>query len=86
LVRKKVDKVNINRVWSGPSNIIVGKNGWESIVDEFKRQIKKHKILKVKVSKSARTLPIEEIAKKIAKSTNSEIIEIRGFKIIYFRR
>ncbi|MHA1310972.1 MAG: YhbY family RNA-binding protein [Candidatus Helarchaeota archaeon] len=82
----KIDKNKLKNVWEKPPHIIVGKNGWQSIIEEFKRQIKKHKIIKVKLSKNARTSPIKEIAEKIAINTNSELIEIRGFNIIYFKR
>ncbi|MBD3230701.1 MAG: RNA-binding protein [Candidatus Lokiarchaeota archaeon] len=76
----------IKEVWKDNPHIIIGKHGWESVIDEFKRQIKKNKVIKVKLLKSARVHPVEEIAQSLAEKTNSKLIEIRGYQIIFFKR
>jgi RNA-binding protein len=83
---KKISKEKINEIWKGSPHVIIGKHGWEAAVDEIKRQIKKKKIIKVKLLKTARVLPKEEIAEKIANSTGSNLIEIRGNQMIFHKK
>ncbi|TFF89216.1 MAG: RNA-binding protein [Promethearchaeota archaeon] len=86
LKKNKVANRKLKDVWTSNPDVIIGKHGWESVVDEFKRQIKKNKIIKVKLLKSARVRPVKEIAKSLAEKTNSKLIEIRGYQIIYAKR
>jgi len=80
-----MDKEKVKKVWHSSATLIIGKNGWESIIEEFKKQIKKRKIIKVKLLKSARTLPTKEIAENIANRTGSKIVGIRGNQIVFYK-
>ena len=65
-------------------NAILGKNG---ITDEFISHInnllKRYKIIKIKALKTiANKSNINEIAKSVADTTNSYLLDVRGFKFI----
>ncbi|MHA1252979.1 MAG: hypothetical protein ACTSRP_23535 [Candidatus Helarchaeota archaeon] len=41
MTKVKVDKEKLIDIRNSPPSLIIGKNGWEAIVDELKRRIKK---------------------------------------------
>jgi RNA-binding protein len=59
--------------------IQVGKSGvTESLIAEIKAQLKRKKILKVRILKSARTVDRRVIAGEIAKRANANLSIVRG--------
>lgn len=60
--------------------IQIGKYGiTDSLISEIKIQLKKKKILKVKILKSARSKKDKrEIAKEVAEMANAELVAMRG--------
>ncbi|MHC1625013.1 MAG: YhbY family RNA-binding protein [Methermicoccaceae archaeon] len=65
----------------------LGKDGMtDGVVKEVMYQLKKRKIVKVKVLKSARSdVPTEEIGKELAKLTGARLIGVRGGAILLER-
>lgn len=87
MTKEKIDNEKLKEIRRSAPSIIVGKGGWKSIIEEFKRQIKRNKIIKIKLLKSAKeSIDKEDIAQKIAEATESELIEIRGNTIVYFKK
>lgn len=73
----------VKKVRLGLPHVIIGKGGCEAVVEEFKRQIKKHKVIKVKLLRSVLMEDKEELSRKLAEMTGSELVEIRGRQLIY---
>ncbi|MDK2790360.1 MAG: RNA-binding protein [Methanothermococcus sp.] len=64
----------------------VGKEGVDKVIAEVKRQLKDKSLIKIKIRKSAlESEDKKEIAEKIARETNSEIISLVGNVITLFR-
>ena len=63
--------------------IRIGKNGLtEGTITEIKKQLKKRKIIKIKLLRSfAEREEKDESARKIAELTNSMILERKGFVV-----
>lgn len=63
----------------------IGKKGiTEGLVEEIKRNLEKHKIVKIKLLKSYRETiekSRQELADMIAKLVNAKVIEIRGYTL-----
>ena len=63
----------------------IGKKGiTEGLVEEIKRNLEKHKIVKIKLLKSYRETIEEsrqELADMIAKLVNAKVVEIRGYTL-----
>lgn len=69
------------------SSINIGKSGIETIVEELKKQLKAKKMVKAKFLKSAfAEIGKNELAEKLADSTNSDLIEIRGNTAVFRRK
>jgi RNA-binding protein len=66
-------------------NIRVGKNGLtDNITIEVKKQLKQHKLIKIKFLKSS--LPIEKAnLEKLSLDTSSEIIENKGNTLVLYK-
>ncbi len=64
--------------------IRVGKNGvTENIINEVKMLVKKKKIVKIKVLRSALySETMDQIADKILKETNLKIVQLRGHSVV----
>jgi RNA-binding protein len=62
----------------------IGKNGLtEGIVNEMIRQLKKKKLIKVKLLKSfVQDKSRKELANEISSATNSEVIDSVGFVVV----
>ena len=59
--------------------IQVGKSGvTDSLIVEIKAQLKRNKILKVRILKSARTVDRRVIAEEVAKRANADLSLVRG--------
>lgn len=64
------------------ATICIGKNGIsESLVNEIKEQIEKHKIVKVKLFKTS-GLEKSDAAERIMKLTGAALLEVRGNTIL----
>jgi RNA-binding protein len=64
----------------------VGKEGVDKVIEEVKRQLKDRGLIKVKIRRTALIhMDKTEIAEKIAKETDSEIVSIVGHVITLFR-
>ena len=66
----------------------IGKNGLtEGTLNEIKLQLKKKKLIKIKLLKSfVQDKDRKELAKKVSSLTNSEIIESVGFIIVLYKK
>jgi RNA-binding protein len=64
--------------------IRVGKNGvTENIINDVKMLVKKKKIVKIKVLRSALySETMSQIADKILKETNLKIVQLRGHSVV----
>ena len=64
--------------------IRVGKNGvTENIINDVKMLVKKKKIVKIKVLRSAlNSATMKDIANKILKETNLRIVQLRGHSVV----
>ncbi|RLI88147.1 MAG: RNA-binding protein [Candidatus Altiarchaeales archaeon] len=59
--------------------IQIGKSGiTEPLIAEIKAQLKKRKILKVRILKSARTADRKEIAQEVAERAKADLLVVRG--------
>jgi len=67
--------------------IRIGKNGvTENIINDVKILVKKKKIVKIKVLRSAlNSVTMKGIADKIVKETNLKIVQIRGHNVVISR-
>ncbi len=65
----------------------IGKNGLtENVIKELKNQLKKKKLIKVKLLKSfIEGKDKKKIAKEIANKTNSTIIQQIGFVVVMYK-
>jgi RNA-binding protein len=60
----------------------VGKEGLtEGIVNEIKTQIKRHKLIKVRVLPAA-GMDMSAVAEELAQSTGAKVVDTRGFTIV----
>ncbi|MCS3923523.1 YhbY family RNA-binding protein [Methanosalsum natronophilum] len=65
----------------------IGKKGLdEQVIEELKKTIKKDRLVKVKVLKTAlEDKDIETISNEITEKTSSTLIEIRGYSVTIYR-
>ena len=66
----------------------IGKKGvTDALIEELLRQLKQHKLVKVKILKSAlEDTDRKAIAGELAARTGSQLIEIRGSSAVLFRK
>lgn len=65
----------------------VGKSGIEKVVEELKNQLKLRKMVKIKLLKTAFLEgDKKELAEKLARLTDSELIEARGNTAVFRRK
>ncbi len=66
----------------------IGKNGVsDSLIEELLRQLKRNKLVKVKILKSAlEDLDRKAIAGELAKRTGSQLVEIKGSSAVLYRK
>ncbi|MHA1379355.1 MAG: YhbY family RNA-binding protein [Candidatus Helarchaeota archaeon] len=80
-------KKTINKLWNTPPILILGKNGVnEAFLDEFKRQIKRNKIIKIKILKTAFEQGTKEkIISDLESLGNAKCLEVRGNHVIFLK-
>lgn len=68
--------------------IRVGKNGvTENIINDVKNLVKKKKIVKIKVLRSAlNSATMKDIADKIVEEANLKIVQLRGHSVVVASR
>lgn len=65
----------------------IGKSGIESAVEELKKQLKNKRLVKIKFLKTAlEEGNRQELAEKLARLTDSELIDIRGNTAVFRRK
>ena len=81
---EKMRKI-INKIWKEPPILIVGKNGVnQNFINEFKKQLKRNKIIKLKILKSAMNKNNKNnIISDIVSQGNAKCLEVRGNQIIF---
>jgi len=63
--------------------IIIGKAGvTNSLIAEIKARLKKHRKVRVKMLKSARSREKKEVAEEVAEKTRSKLADLRGYTFI----
>jgi RNA-binding protein len=85
-MKKGVKKEKLNKIKVASAQIIIGKNGLtEDALENIKKRLKKDKILKVKLLKTApefAEMNRKEFADTIARNTNANLLEVRGYSVI----
>ncbi|HLB70463.1 MAG: YhbY family RNA-binding protein [Candidatus Methanoperedens sp.] len=65
----------------------IGKSGIESAVEELKKQLKNKRLVKIKFLKTAFVEGNrQELAEKLARLTDSELIDVRGNTAVFRRK
>lgn len=85
----KIDLYNLKRDAAHLTPLLnIGKNGiTDSLIEELLRQLKRNKLVKVKILKSAlENTDRKAIAEELAKRTGSQLIEIRGSSTVLYRK
>ncbi|WXG40580.1 MAG: YhbY family RNA-binding protein [Candidatus Freyarchaeum deiterrae] len=77
----------IKEIRSKSAALILGKNGvTEEFIGEVKRQLKRKKVLKIKVLKSLLVeKSVDEFASEVAAKSNSKLLETRGYTMLLAR-
>ena len=75
----------INKLWREPPILNVGKNGVnQNFINEFKIQLKRNKVIKIKILKSALdNEKKEKIISDISTQGNAKCLEVRGNQAIF---
>ncbi|MDK2891775.1 YhbY family RNA-binding protein [Methanohalophilus sp.] len=65
----------------------VGKNGLDdSVIDEIKKQLKVHRLIKIKILRSAEEdMDIKALGGELSRLTSSELIDVRGRVVVLYR-
>ncbi|AOL16946.1 RNA-binding protein [Sulfolobus sp. A20] len=72
----------IKQVKSKTADVRIGKNGLsENILNEIKRRLEYHKVVKVKIGYNIEE-DRREFAKKVASLVGAKLIEVRGYTFI----
>ncbi len=81
-------KQTINELWRAPPKLILGKNGVnEQFLDEFKKQLKRNKIIKLKILKSAfENDTKEKIISDLSIQGHAKCLEVRGNHVIFSKK
>lgn len=78
MTEKEAKKELMRRAVEISPTVHVGKDGLkESIFDEIKEQVKKSRLIKIKILSNADS-ETNDIANTIAETTNSVIVDVRG--------
>ena len=83
---EKMKKI-INKIWKDPPILILGKNGVnQNFINEFKKQLKRNKVIKLKILKSAMNKDNKiKIISDITSQGNAKCLEVRGNQVIFSR-
>ncbi len=82
-------KKKINEKIHGKPDVRIGKNGLtDNVIQEIKRRLKEHDIIKVKINQNLIKQGVDrrELAKEIAEKTNALILDVRGYTITMKRK
>ncbi|NVM29179.1 MAG: YhbY family RNA-binding protein [Candidatus Helarchaeota archaeon] len=89
-IKKSAKEQRLQEIKLNSAQIIIGKNGLsENALITMKDRLKKEKIMKVKVLKTApelKEMGRKDFAKLIVKKLNADLIEVRGFSFILQRK
>ncbi|MCQ5376121.1 MAG: YhbY family RNA-binding protein [Methanomassiliicoccales archaeon] len=79
----KISKTELRRMGTEiKSSIHIGKGGIsENLIEEIRNQLKKHKIVKIRILESA-GLERMTAAKELADRTQTKLVEVRGNTIL----
>ncbi|MBD3195275.1 MAG: RNA-binding protein [Candidatus Lokiarchaeota archaeon] len=71
-------------------HLILGKKGIKEnkgFIEHASKLLKKHKVIKIKILKTAlHSLSLKEMARELAKSTDSHLVDLRGRTIILSKK
>ena len=81
-------KTQINELWKAPPILNLGKNGVnEPFINEFKKQIKRNKLIKIKILKSAlESEDKKNLISEIETKGNAISLEVRGNNVIFLKK
>ena len=85
---KKGKSELVKEVRSKSAKIILGKKGiTNEFIEEVKRQLKREKIIKIRVLRSVLAeKSMDELTSEIATKTKSQLLETRGYTMLLARR
>ncbi len=79
----------VKKAWHERATINIGKRGiTEEVLEEIRRQLKKHKVVKVKILRNCplrRNYERKEIPYIIASKVNAKVMGVRGYVFILAR-
>jgi len=79
----------IKRTWHEPAQVHIGKKGiTEELIAEIKRQLKKRRVIKVRILPSCiKVLNMDrrEIAKRVAEKCNARLAGVRGYTFVIYK-
>lgn len=68
------------------ASVTIGKGGVTTgVIENLSIYLKKNRLVKVKILRSALIYGKEEIAERLAKETNSRVVEIKGNTIVLYK-
>lgn len=88
MITSKMKRHIRHELSTGGPTIWVGKEGSTvQIVKEISRQLDEHEMVKAKFLQTAlKDVSAKEMAERIAKETESNLVEVRGHTFILYRR
>lgn len=88
MITSKMKRHIRHELSTGGPTIWVGKEGSTvQIVNEISRQLDEHEMVKAKFLQTAlKDVSAKEMAERIAKETESNLVEVRGHTFILYRR
>jgi RNA-binding protein len=86
--RKMPDPTRVKIAWQDPVMLQVGKGGIsEGLIKEAKRLLKEHKIMKIRILRSALgSATKQQVANLFCERTGAELVGIRGNTAVVFKR
>lgn len=82
MTEKDARKELMRRALEIEPTVHVGKEGFkESVAEEIKAQVKKNRLIKIKVLPNADT-PTKEMAESISEATDTVVVDVRGSVVI----
>jgi RNA-binding protein len=86
--KKTPSQVRIKIAWQDPVMLQVGKGGIsEGLIKEAKRLLKEHKIMKIRILRSALDeITKQQLAKLFCEKTGAGLIGIRGNTAVVFKK
>lgn len=86
--KKEMDPNRIKIAWQDPVMLQVGKGGIsEGLIKEARRLLKEHKIMKIRILRSALDdLTKQQLVKLFCEKTGAGLVGIRGNTAVVFRK